>query len=168
MERPTCICIYRAPGHSCCSTQKNTSKQEGSLSTRRPSSFRNHSLRFVPNYAKILPGHELFRDYYLGLASTGLPPLPTEAPLSRVAPTPAIDATEDSSASPFSSDALRKDTLENLERVMSHCLENMEKRKKDDVKKRLDLLWSAWEQGKLSTVVQQKTQELTSGELAKF
>lgn len=97
-----------------------------------------------------------------GLASTGLPPLPTEAPLSRVAPTPAIDATEDSSASPFSSDALRKDTLENLERVMSHCLENMEKRKKDDVKKRLDLLWSAWEQGKLSTVVQQKTQELTS------
>lgn len=64
-------------------------------------------------------------------------------------------------------ESLKEETLECLDRVALQCSQNMEKRKQDDVKKRLGILKSTWEQEKLSLAVQQRmynlAQELENG-----
>nr|XP_037277533.1 steroid receptor RNA activator 1-like [Rhipicephalus microplus] len=64
-------------------------------------------------------------------------------------------------ASPACSpESLKEETLSNLDKAVAQCAPNMEKRKQDDVRKRLDVLRSVWEQGKLSLPVQQRMHEL--------
>lgn len=55
---------------------------------------------------------------------------------------------------------LKEETLSNLNKAAIQCAQNMEKRKQDDVRKRLDVFKSVWEQGKLSPPVQQRMHEL--------
>lgn len=59
-----------------------------------------------------------------------------------------------------SPESLKEETLSNLDKAVAQCAPNMEKRKQDDVRKRLDVLKSVWEQGKLSLPVQQRMHEL--------
>ncbi|XP_050039254.1 steroid receptor RNA activator 1-like [Dermacentor andersoni] len=55
---------------------------------------------------------------------------------------------------------IKEETLSNLNKAARQYAQNMEKRKQDDVKKRLDLFKSVWEEGKLSLPVQQRMHEL--------
>uniref|UniRef100_L7LYD1 Putative amb caj-644 steroid receptor rna activator 1 n=1 Tax=Rhipicephalus pulchellus TaxID=72859 RepID=L7LYD1_RHIPC len=73
----------------------------------------------------------------------------------------AAGAYDTSKASPACSpESLKEETLSNLEKAVAQCASNMEKRKQDDVRKRLEVLKSVWEQGKLSLPVQQRMHEL--------
>lgn len=70
-------------------------------------------------------------------------------------------ANDTSKATPACSpEILKEETLNNLNKAVAQCAQNMEKRKQDDVRKRLDVLKSVWEQGKLSPQVQQRMHEL--------
>lgn len=73
----------------------------------------------------------------------------------------AVGVNDTPKASPACSpESLKEETLSNLDKAVSQCAPNMEKRKQDDVRKRLDVLKSVWEQGKLSLPVQQRMHEL--------
>ncbi|XP_029827154.2 steroid receptor RNA activator 1 isoform X2 [Ixodes scapularis] len=102
----------------------------------------------------------------LGSAPIGIPPLNPCALEARDVSSGAGTSQPSPSEQPpntgSASDELKKETFENLEIIMSKFFDGIEKRRQEDVKKRLDLLRQAWEQGSLSTPVQHKMRELTS------
>ncbi|XP_077518066.1 steroid receptor RNA activator 1-like isoform X2 [Amblyomma americanum] len=57
-------------------------------------------------------------------------------------------------------ECLKDETFNHLDKIVVKCSKDMEKRRQDDVKKRLGVLKSFWEQGKLSLPVQQRLREL--------
>lgn len=112
------------------------------------------------------------------------PPPPVQAACAElVKPTEKLDLNEDatptggkdakaaddgcSAAPACPPESLKEETLKCLDRVVVQCSQNMEKRKQDDVKKRLGILKTTWEQEKLSLAVQQRmyklAQELQNG-----
>ncbi|KAL1431403.1 hypothetical protein MTO96_014255 [Rhipicephalus appendiculatus] len=99
---------------------------------------------------------------------TGSAPPPTGPPTPSVPATPSVLATPSvpsplkaaHSDDPTEAKSLKEETLSNLDKAVAQGAPNMEKRKQDDVRKRLDVLRSVWEQGKLSLPVQQRMHEL--------
>ncbi|EEC03104.1 steroid receptor RNA activator, putative, partial [Ixodes scapularis] len=102
----------------------------------------------------------------LGSAPIGIPPLNPCALEARDVSSGAGTSQPSPSEQPpntgSASDELKKETFENLEIIIALFVPIFQKRRQEDVKKRLDLLRQAWEQGSLSIPVQHKMRELTS------
>uniref|UniRef100_G3MSE5 SRA1/Sec31 domain-containing protein n=1 Tax=Amblyomma maculatum TaxID=34609 RepID=G3MSE5_AMBMU len=90
-------------------------------------------------------------------ASTGSAPPPSES--AKIADTKEVDDTS-KAIDAHSPECLKEETFNHLDKIIVKCSEDMEKRRHDDVKKRLGVLKTFWEQGKLSSPVQQQLHEL--------
>ncbi|CAN8005918.1 unnamed protein product [Ixodes hexagonus] len=100
----------------------------------------------------------------LGSAPIGLPPLNPCPPETQNVTSGAATSQPTPSEQPSDTDSeeLRRETFENLEEIVSKFFDSIEKRRQEDVKRRLDLLRQTWDQGKLSSPVQHKMRQLTS------